>query len=86
MRRRPRRSAAVCSGDEVELVVADSGPGVPEALLGRLFDPFFRIDDSRTRETGGTGLGLAIVQTCIQACGGTVRLPAAPTAVRGPAR
>ena len=52
---------------------ADPYPGVPEALLCRLFDPFFRIDDSRTRETGGTGLGLAIVQTCIQACGGTVR-------------
>ena len=96
----PAEVRAACSGDEVELVVADNGPGVPEALLCRLFDPFFRIDDSRTRETGGTGLGLAIVQTCIQACGGTVRsrnrqphglevvvrLPAAPTAVRGPAR
>jgi len=96
----PAEVGAARSGDEVELVVADSGPGVPDALLGRLFDPFFRVDDSRTRETGGTGLGLAIVQTCIQACGGTVRcrnrqphglevvvrLPAAVTAVRGPAR
>jgi two-component system sensor histidine kinase CpxA len=37
-----------------------------------LFDPFYRVDTARARETGGTGLGLAIVKTCIDACGGTV--------------
>jgi two-component system, OmpR family, sensor histidine kinase CpxA len=40
--------------------VTDSGPGVPEEFLQRLFDPFFRVDDARTREEGGVGLGLTI--------------------------
>ena len=56
----------------VHLIVADRGPGVPEAALQQIFDPFFRLDPARTRETGGVGLGLAIVQTCVQSCGGHV--------------
>ena len=60
------------SGAQVIITVTDSGPGVPEAALHRLFDPFFRPEAARTRETGGTGLGLAIVKTCVEACGGTV--------------
>ena len=63
---------AHCSGDVVEISVADQGPGVPEEDLPKLFDPFFRSDPSRTRETGGVGLGLAIVKACVDACGGTV--------------
>ena len=58
--------------DAVQLTIADHGPGVPEEDLPKLFDPFFRCDLSRTRETGGTGLGLAIVKSCIDTCGGTV--------------
>jgi two-component system sensor histidine kinase CpxA len=58
--------------DAVVVSVADSGPGVPEQFLARLFDPFFRVDDSRNRQSGGVGLGLTIVKTCIEACGGTV--------------
>ena len=57
---------------EVRLTVLDEGPGAPEATLKKLFDPFFRPDTARTRETGGTGLGLAIVKSCIEACGGGV--------------
>jgi two-component system sensor histidine kinase CpxA len=57
----------------VILSVADSGPGVPEASLDQLFDPFYRSEPSRTRETGGVGLGLAIVKTCIESCQGTVK-------------
>jgi two-component system sensor histidine kinase CpxA len=60
------------AGDHSILSVTDCGPGVPEEALHRLFDPFFRPESARTRETGGTGLGLAIVKTCIEACGGTV--------------
>jgi two-component system sensor histidine kinase CpxA len=60
------------SGRSVILSVTDSGPGVPEAALHRLFDPFFRPELARTRETGGAGLGLAIVKSCIEASGGTV--------------
>ena len=56
----------------VTLQVADSGPGVPEESLPRLFEPFYRVDVARARETGGTGLGLSIVKTCVESCGGNV--------------
>ena len=58
--------------NEVTVTVADQGPGVPEAMLSQIFDPFFRLEVSRSRDTGGIGLGLAIVKTCIEACQGTV--------------
>ncbi len=61
-------------GDRIMLTLADQGPGVEPALLTRLFDPFFRPDDSRVRETGGAGLGLAIVKSATEACRGTVSL------------
>ena len=64
--------SARSSGGHAIVTVTDSGPGVPEDALHRLFDPFFRPEAARTRETGGTGLGLAIVKSCIEACGGTV--------------
>jgi two-component system sensor histidine kinase CpxA len=56
----------------VVVEVVDLGPGVPAADLGRLFEPFFRVEASRSRDTGGAGLGLAIVRTCVSACGGEV--------------
>jgi two-component system sensor histidine kinase CpxA len=56
----------------VELVVRDYGPGVPEEYLDRLFEPFFRLEPSRDRDSGGVGLGLAIVKTCVESCGGRV--------------
>ena len=59
-------------GEEIAITVADSGPGVPEAELPHIFDAFYRVDASRTRDTGGTGLGLAIVKTCVESCCGTV--------------
>jgi two-component system sensor histidine kinase CpxA len=66
-------------GARLAIAIADDGPGVPEEELARIFDPFYRVDASRTRETGGMGLGLAIVQTCVNSCGGSVtarnRLP-----------
>lgn len=57
---------------DVILVIADRGPGIPEGELQRVFDPFYRLDASRDRQTGGVGLGLAIVKTCVEACQGTV--------------
>ena len=57
---------------EVDVSVVDHGPGVPPGAIDQLFDPFFRPEDARTRETGGTGLGLAIVKSCVEACGGSV--------------
>lgn len=60
------------AGHEVEITVADEGPGVPDAELRHIFDAFYRLDASRARATGGTGLGLAIVKTCVESCGGSV--------------
>ena len=59
-------------GDRVVLDVSDSGQGIPPEYLGRIFDPFFRIDTHRSRDAGGAGLGLSIVKTCIEACRGRV--------------
>ncbi|NLI77302.1 MAG: HAMP domain-containing protein [Candidatus Riflebacteria bacterium] len=56
----------------VTVRVRDHGPGVAEADLPRLFDPFFRCEEDRGRQTGGMGLGLAIVQKAIAAHSGTV--------------
>lgn len=52
--------------------IADEGAGVPESSLEKLFDPFYRIESDRARQTGGMGLGLAIVKTCVEACQGKV--------------
>jgi len=68
----PITLAARVEKDLVVLSVADCGPGVPPESLSKLFDPFYRVDNSRTRQTGGVGLGLTIVRTCIEACGGRV--------------
>ena len=59
------------SADAVSITVTDDGPGVPPAELARLFEPFYRLDRSRNRDTGGSGLGLAIVRTAIESCGGS---------------
>ena len=58
--------------EQVVITVADEGPGVSPGEVGKLFDPFYRVDTSRTSETGGTGLGLAIVKSCVEGCGGVV--------------
>ena len=59
--------------NEVVIVVADNGPGLPENETGRVFTPFYRVETSRNRASGGAGLGLAIVRNCVEACKGTVR-------------
>jgi len=76
----PIHIRAWAKGDQVVLEVRDHGPGVPEETVGDLFEPFFRPDTARERETGGVGLGLAIVKTCVQTCQGSVNAKnASPT-------
>ena len=58
----------------VEIVIDDEGPGIPEQELSRVFDPFYRLEGSRNRETGGVGLGLAIAQSIVQAHRGALLL------------
>jgi two-component system, OmpR family, sensor histidine kinase CpxA len=61
------------AGPEASVRVTDSGPGVPEEALKKLFRPFYRIDDARGRGTGGVGLGLAITERAVRLHGGSVR-------------
>ncbi|MEV6244098.1 HAMP domain-containing sensor histidine kinase [Lentzea sp. NPDC051838] len=58
--------------------VSDTGPGIPEADQARIFDRFYRVDNSRTRQRGGSGLGLAVVQSLVEAHGGTISLASKP--------
>ncbi len=64
--------------DRVLLEVADSGPGMTDAVAARVFERFYRADASRTRTSGGSGLGLSIVAAIVAAHGGTLELDAAP--------
>ena len=61
------------------ITVADTGPGVPLADQEKIFDRFYRLDSSRSREAGGAGLGLAIARAIAKAHGGSISVVAAPT-------
>ena len=58
----------------VRIQVRDRGPGIPQDELGKVMQPFYRLEASRNRSTGGTGLGLAIAQQLAQALGGRLDL------------
>ena len=59
--------------ERIEIVVTDSGPGVPEKDLELIFEPFYRVDAARNRAVGGDGLGLAIAARAIAIHGGTIQ-------------
>ena len=61
------------TGTEAIIKISDSGPGVPDEALDKLFQPFYRIDDARGRQTGGVGLGLAITERAVRLHGGTIQ-------------
>jgi two-component system, OmpR family, sensor kinase len=65
-------------GDSAVLEVADDGPGLEPDVAAKVFEPFYRADASRTRQTGGAGLGLAIVEAIVEAHGGDVTLRTTP--------
>ena len=60
--------------ETIEINIDDEGPGIPEQELSRVFDPFYRLEQSRSLETGGAGLGLAIAQSIVQAHRGEIVL------------
>jgi two-component system, NarL family, sensor histidine kinase BarA len=58
----------------VEVRVIDTGIGIPQRERSRVFDPFYQVDSSSTREYGGTGLGLSIVKRLVDAHGGKISI------------
>lgn len=68
------RLSARLEGDDLRIDVEDDGPGVPEADRARIFEPFVRLDDARSRDTGGIGLGLAIARQVALAHGGSLEV------------
>lgn len=71
------QSAEIAVADaatRLRLIVRDRGPGIPAAELERVFEPFYRLEGSRSRDTGGTGLGLSIARNIARAHGGELSL------------
>jgi signal transduction histidine kinase len=69
-----RATIHIEDGPQLILRVCDEGPGIPEDMLEKVFEPFFRLEQSRNRDTGGTGLGLSIARDIAQAHGGSLSL------------
>jgi signal transduction histidine kinase len=65
-------------GKDIVLSVADRGVGISPDAIHRVFDPFFREDDSRSRSTGGFGLGLSLCHAIVSAHGGSIDISSAP--------
>lgn len=72
------RVALSACADGIRVIVDDNGPGIPDAELERVFEPFRRLDHTRSRATGGVGLGLAIARRAVGHEGGDIRLTNKP--------
>lgn len=70
---------AFTKDQHIYLTVADTGNGIPKELRERVFEPFFRLDKSRSRELGGVGLGLALVHEIVRVHDGTIQVKDNPT-------
>jgi len=68
------RLSVSVEGDRVIVDILDPGPGIPEEQLAKVQEPFVRLEQSRSRETGGTGLGLTLARAAAQVHGGDVEL------------
>lgn len=75
---RPGGSVHVALSPEAVVTVSDTGPGVPEELRELIFEPFYRVDKSRSRQMGGAGLGLSTVKAIVERHGGSVEVDKAP--------
>jgi signal transduction histidine kinase len=67
-----RAKIVVEDGSALLIRIRDEGPGIPPEELERVFEPFYRVESSRNRDTGGTGLGLSIARDVAQAHGGSL--------------
>ncbi len=78
VRHTPNDSQVEVSGkensDSVEIIIEDSGPGIPENLRNQVFERFARLDESRSRETGGFGLGMSIIKSIVEKHNGKISL------------
>ena len=72
------RVALECSAGDFTIVIDDDGPGIPEEDQERVFGPFVRLEESRSRETGGIGIGMAIARSIVRAHGGEIILENRP--------
>mgnify|MGYP004456298927 FL=1 len=70
---------AFAKDKHIYLTVADTGNGIPEDLKERVFEPFFRLDKSRSRELGGVGLGLALVHEIVRVHDGSIQVKDNPS-------
>jgi signal transduction histidine kinase len=71
-------ASIVSTPQAVEITIDDDGPGIPDAELANVFQPFYRVEGSRSRETGGIGLGLAIALSVVLGHGGELTLTNRP--------
>jgi signal transduction histidine kinase len=71
---RARISVDAAGGSLAQVVIEDEGPGIPPALLGQVFEPFFRVDPGRRQNVPGAGLGLTIAREIVQRAGGDIRI------------
>jgi signal transduction histidine kinase len=76
---RPVEVSVSLGAAEVEIRIDDDGQGIPEADRTRVFEPFFRVDRSRSRKTGGFGLGLSLCERIVHAHRGRIEVHARPT-------
>nr|WP_272210336.1 HAMP domain-containing sensor histidine kinase [Marinicella sp. W31]MDC2876206.1 HAMP domain-containing sensor histidine kinase [Marinicella sp. W31] len=66
--------SAIAENGQAVIFIDDEGPGIPDESMVRVFDPFVRLEKSRSRDTGGVGLGLSIARTTVLAHGGKISL------------
>lgn len=66
------RVLATAEEKDIQVSVRDYGPGIPTEQMNHIFDPFYRVDEDRSREMGGSGLGLAIVKDIVERHGGNI--------------
>jgi signal transduction histidine kinase len=75
---RQARAGIRSTPQAIEITIDDSGPGIADSELAHVLQPFYRVEASRSRDTGGIGLGLAIALSAIQAHGGELTLSNRP--------